>query len=98
MLFSALALVTLGVVLGTVSIVKSSEGLTKTRLEQLDSVLSAKQGHIESYFGTLNKLLISLSESELTQSAIVDFSNNFYTIKDENSIDIDTAKSSLLRH
>ena len=98
MLFSAFGLTLLGIILGTVSIYKSSEGLKHSRLKQLDSVLSAKQGHIESYFGSLNQLLVSLAESQLTQSAILEFSNNFYNIENENSLDIEIVKSSLISH
>jgi len=98
MLFSILGLVFLGLILGTVTITKSSEGLKNTRLQQLNSVLSAKKGHIESYLGSINKLLVSLAESELTQSAIVEFSHNFYTLKDENNIDLEAAKKSLMEH
>jgi len=97
-LFSAFGLIALGVILGTISITKSSEGLKNSRLEQLDSVLSAKQGHIESYFDSLNKLLISLAGSEQTQSAILEFSENFYTIKDENSVNVENAKDKLISH
>ena len=87
-----------GVIIGFISINRSSEALVKSKLDQLNSVKTAKKDQVEHYFHMIKSLMISLTNQQGTINAMEDFTKAFYELPKEVSVNLKEIKKELMEH
>ena len=87
-----------GVIIGLLSINKSSESLLQANLDQLNSVKVAKKDQIEHYFHMLKSLIISLTNQQGTISSMENFTESFHSLPKDIKVDLRDLKNKLISH
>lgn len=65
---------------GGINVISTSFALNDSVENQLMSLQSSKKSQVESYFSQIRNQVVVLSESEMTISAMQEFSNNLYDL------------------
>ncbi|AXH15958.1 hypothetical protein CP985_06310 [Malaciobacter mytili LMG 24559] len=94
-LISIFSLVILGICIIFLSISKSTDALLQAEYNKLTTLNVTKNEEIRHYFESLESLLISLSNSKITQDAFLGFEEGFYKLEEEVNIDINMVEKNL---
>lgn len=83
------SLIFLGSIISYLSINMSMKSLEKSEMNKLQAIKTTKKNEIQSYFNTLEALLLSLSKSKTTKDAFLDFEDGFHNLSNEIDLGID---------
>ncbi|MGB7401830.1 MAG: methyl-accepting chemotaxis protein [Arcobacter sp.] len=92
-----ISLILLSSIILVITAYKSTTNTENEKLNQLKSIVSAKQQHISDYFKTIEGLLVSTANSASTQEAMKNLIRGFYTIGNDVE-NIDEVKKEILEH
>ncbi|MGB5919308.1 methyl-accepting chemotaxis protein [Arcobacter sp.] len=92
-----ISLILLSSIILVITAYKSTTNTENEKLNQLKSIVSAKQQHISDYFKTIEGLLVSTANSASTQEAMKNLIRGFYTIGNDVQ-NIDEVKKEILEH
>lgn len=94
-LLSIVGLLLLGTAITVIAVNQSTSALLEAEFNKLTTVEAAKKNEISNYMNSLKGLLISLTNSEITHEAFIDFEKGFYKLDEELKLDINTISSKL---
>ncbi|GGD39383.1 methyl-accepting chemotaxis protein [Malaciobacter pacificus] len=89
-------LILLGSLISYISINMSMTSLEKSEMDKLKAVKTTKKNEVQTYFNTLESLLLSLAQSKTTKDAFLDFYEGFHNLENEVDLGIDFIEEQII--